>query len=236
VPTGSEPRAVLPIDGTWIVVPAYQEATRIGGVIDRLLERWRHVVVVDDGSEDGTAGEALKRPVWVLRHVFNLGQGAALETGIRFALARGARYLVTFDADGQHQVEDVASLLAPLVAGDAEFALGSRFLGEAPGIPWTRRLTLKAAILFTRLLSGAPLTDVHNGLRAFTARGARCLHLTLNRMEHASQIIDQIRASRLPFREVPVCVRYTAESMAKGQRSLDALRLAARLVLEKISR
>jgi polyprenyl-phospho-N-acetylgalactosaminyl synthase len=221
---------------TWIVVPAYREAGRIGAVVDELLEHYPNVVVVDDGSEDGTAAEAQSRAAWVLRHAVNLGQGAAIETGLRFALARGAAYLVTFDADGQHQVEDIGRLLAPLARGEAEFVLGSRFLGNAPGIPWTRWLTLKAAVLFTRLVSGIALTDAHNGLRAFTARGARSIHLTLNRMEHASQIVEQVHASGLPYREEPVSVRYSSDSMAKGQTSWAAVRLAARFVLEKISR
>lgn len=223
-------------DETWIVIAAYREGGRLGSVLDAVLGAWPLVVVVDDGSDDTTAADVLSRRAWLLRHAVNLGQGAALQTGIRFALERGARFVVTFDADGQHQVEDIPALLARLHEGSADFALGSRFLGSAPGIPLTRKLMLKLAITFTRLLSGLSLTDAHNGLRAMTARGARALHISMNRMEHASQIIDQIKESGLPFVEVPVTIRYSAQSLAKGQTTLSAVRLAARLILERITR
>jgi len=157
---------------TWIVIPAYNEGTRLGAVLGRLLAGWPYVIVVDDGSTDRTRDETLRRAAWYLRHEVNLGQGAALGTGIRFALAKNALFIVTYDADGQHCPEDVPALIAALQSGDIHFALGSRFLGTAPGIPLSRHILLKIAIIFTRLTSGIVLTDVHNGLRARTRRGA----------------------------------------------------------------
>ena len=115
----------------------------------------------------------LKRPVWLARHAVNLGQGAALQTGIAFALERHAEYIITFDADGQHCTSDLPVLIDRLTAAGADFALGSRFLGKAQGIPWSRKLMLRMAVLFTRVFSGVALTDAHNGLRAMTRRGAR---------------------------------------------------------------
>ena len=153
---------------------------------------------------DDTAGEVLNRPVWLVRHAANLGQGAALQTGIAFALQQHAEYIVTFDADGQHCASDLPVLIERLTAADADFALGSRFLGKAHGIPWGRRLMLRMAVLFTRVFSGVALTDAHNGLRAMTRRGAQHVHITMNRMEHASEIIDQIARSGLKYVEVPV--------------------------------
>jgi hypothetical protein len=120
--------------------------------------------------------------------------------------------------------------------GRAEYALGSRFLGQAAGIPPGRRLLLLVARLFTWVLSGVRLTDVHNGLRAMTREGAKKLGLTFNRMEHASQLIDQIMGSGLPYVEVPVTIRYTPESLAKGQRSSAAVKMGLKLVLEKFLR
>lgn len=227
--------AAPPASDVWIVIPACNEAERIGRTLDELLPDWPNVVVVDDGSRDRTAAVVLARPTWLLRHAVNLGQGAALQTGLRFALDRGAGFVVTYDADGQHRPEDIEPLLAPLRAGQCDFALGSRFLGRAPGMPWTRKLLLKLAIVFTRVLSGVRLSDAHNGLRAMTRRGAASLRITLNRMEHASQIVEQIHASGLPMVEVPVTIRYTAESLAKGQHSADALRLAGKLLIEKVT-
>ncbi|MGO9114440.1 MAG: glycosyltransferase family 2 protein [Thermoguttaceae bacterium] len=229
------PARPLP-EGLWIVIAAYNEHRRIGAVLDDLLQLVKNIVVVDDGSRDGTAGEVLKRPVWLARHTVNLGQGAALQTGIAFALQRHAEYVVTFDADGQHCTTDLPMLIERLTAAGADFALGSRFLGNAEGIPWSRKLMLRMAVLFTRVFSGVALTDAHNGLRAMTRRGAEHVRLTMNRMEHASEIIDQIARSGLKYVEMPVTIRYTADSLAKGQETSAALRLGVKLLLEKVIR
>jgi len=220
--------------GVWIVIAAYNEASRLGHVLDGLLPAWPNIVVVDDGSSDATNEVASRQPVWVLRHLTNLGQGAALQTGIDFALLQGAAQIVTFDADGQHDPGDIDRLLAPIVRGEADFVLGSRFLGRAPGIPRSRRMLLRAAVLFTRIFSHVRVTDAHNGLRALSRRGAQAIRITMNRMEHASEILDQIRASGLAYAERPVTVRYTGATMAKGQRSWAAFRLALRLIVERI--
>jgi len=221
-------------EATWVVVPAFNEETSIEPVAREVRAVYPHVVVVDDGSDDRTFEVARRSATYALRHVVNRGQGAALQTGIEFSLRRGARYVVTFDADGQHRVEDIAALLAPLWRGDAEIALGSRFLGEATDIPRIRRLTLRCAVVFTRVVSSVKVTDVHNGLRAFSRRAAERIDITLDRMAHASELLDQIRRSDLPFREVPVRVRYTPYSLAKGQRTRGAFRIALHYVLGRI--
>ena len=221
-------------DKLWVVIAAYNEARRIGPVLAEVLQVVNNVVVVDDGSRDGTSAQVLSYPVWVLQHACNLGQGAALQTGIRFALERGAEYIATFDADGQHVAENLETMLTTLTDSAADFALGSRFLGRADGIPLSRKIILKLAVLFTKLFSGVSLSDVHNGIRVMTRRGAEQLRITMNRMEHASQIIEQISASGLRYVEVPVTVRYTADSLQKGQRTSAAVRLGLKLLLEKV--
>lgn len=221
---------------TWVVIAAYNEGVRILPVLDELRPLSVNVVVVDDGSADDTGSRVLSRPVWLVTHPVNLGQGAALQTGIDFALSRGAQFVVTFDADGQHRPEDIPGLIAALTEAGADFALGSRFLGAAEGIPFSRLLMLKLAIIFTRIMSGARLTDTHNGLRAMTRRGASQLCIRFNRMEHASEVIDQIVRSGLKHVEVPVRVRYSVDSLAKGQRTSAALGLGVRLLLDKVTR
>ena len=226
----------VPASLVWIIIPAFNEGKRIGRVLDGLRDEWPNIVVVDDCSTDDTSREVASRPVKLLRHILNLGQGAALQTGLRYALQQGAEYLVTFDADGQHRADDLKALLLPLIDGQVDFTLGSRFLGGTVGMPASRRLVLRLAVLFTRITSGVRLTDAHNGFRAMTRRGASRIGITMNRMEHASQIIDQIHASGLPYVEVPVVVEYTADTLAKGQRSSAALKMAATLMMEKIGR
>jgi glycosyltransferase involved in cell wall biosynthesis len=220
--------------GVWAVIPAYNEGAAIGAVVSELAARGADVVVVDDGSADDTGERACAAGATVLRHEINRGQGAALQTGISYSLERGAEIVVTFDADGQHAVGDLPRLVAPLRGGEAEIALGSRFLEGADEVPGGRRAVLRAAVAFTRVASGVRVTDAHCGLRAFTRRAASAIDLKLDRMAHASEIIDQIRRSRLPFVEVPVRVRYTEYSRRKGQSSLAALRIAADYLLGRL--
>jgi glycosyltransferase involved in cell wall biosynthesis len=213
-------------NGLYVVIAAYNEAEVISRVVGELRAVYPNVVVVDDGSSDDTWRSACGAGATVLRHAVNRGQGAALQTGISYALRAGAELIVTFDADGQHRVQDVAALAAPIAAGEVEICLGSRFLDDSDAVPLGRRMLLAAAIAFTRLTSGLRLSDAHNGLRAFSRRAAAGIDIQLDRMAHASELIDQIRGSGLSYREVPVRIRYTDYSLAKGQRSSAALRVA----------
>ncbi|MEO0030344.1 MAG: hypothetical protein RIS94_102 [Pseudomonadota bacterium] len=222
--------------GCWIIIPAYREAAAIARVIGALQPLGHAIVVVDDGSDDGTGDVARACGVSVVRHGVNLGQGAALQTGIAFALRQGADYLVTFDADGQHDPADIAGLLAPLEARTCDFALGSRFLGRVEGASPFRLRFLRLAALFTRVTTGLRLTDAHNGMRAMTRRGASHVWLRQNRMAHASEILHQIAASKLPFVEVPVHIRYTSYSRTKGQSLTGAFRILVDLVQQSVIR
>ena len=228
------PRDVL--HNVWVVVPAYNEAARLDETLTGLCACCANVVVVDDGSTDDTSAVALRHPVWVLRHPVNCGQGATLQTGVDFALRQGAEFLVTFDADGQHDAEELARLVEPVRSGRVEVALGSRFLGQAVGMTWHRRLVLKLGVLFTWLFSRIRVTDTHNGFRALSRRAARLIRITHNRMAHASEILDQIRLHRLSFCEVPVTIRYTAGTLAKGQSSWNSLRIVGQLLLGRVVR
>jgi glycosyltransferase involved in cell wall biosynthesis len=217
--------------GVWVVVAAYNEAPRLGDTLRSLCRGYANVVVVDDGSRDDTSAVALSHPVWVLRHVVNCGQGAALQTGIEFALREGAEIIVTFDADGQHRPEEIAALVAPVRDGRADVALGSRFRGRAVGIPWSRRLLLRLGVLFTRVFSQVRVTDTHNGLRALSRSAAQTIRITQARMAHASEILDQIHLHGLSYCEVPVTIRYSPDMLAKGQSSWNALRIVGQMVL-----
>ena len=219
-----------------IVIAAYNEAESIAEVVRELIEIYPHVIVVDDGSEDDTAQRARAAGASVLTHLINRGQGAALQTGVSYALARGAEIIVTFDADGQHDVADLPELIAPIERGDAEISLGSRFLSRRERIPLVRRVVLRLAVLFMRVTSRVRLSDAHNGLRAFSRRAASGLDLKLDRMAHASEIVDQVAASGLPYVEVPVRVRYTDYSLKKGQKSTAALRVAFDYLMGRLIR
>jgi glycosyltransferase involved in cell wall biosynthesis len=222
--------------GIWIVIAAYNEDAVIAGVVRALVIEGYRVVVVDDGSRDNTAGRARRAGAVVVRHAINRGQGAALQSGLRYALRHDAQIIVTFDADGQHCPEDVTRLVSPILNGEAEIVLGSRLLQHSASVPIARRILLRGAVVFTGLMSGARLTDAHNGLRAMSRRAAERVDLQLDRMAHASEIIDQLVLTRLPMIEVPVNVRYTPYSIEKGQRAGHAARIIWDYLLSKWSR
>ena len=219
------PRQTRENQGLFVVIPAFNEATTIGEVVRRVRQYYENVVVVDDGSDDQTALEARNAGAVVLRHLFNRGQGAALKTAIDYALLRKAEIIVTFDADGQHRVEDIEVLVAPIIAAECEVALGSRFLGSAKEIPVLRRLTLKAGIAFTRLFSRIHVTDTHNGFRAFSRKAAQLIQIRQDRMAHASEILDEISRLKLLFCEISTRILYTQYSLNKGQQSSAAFRI-----------
>ncbi len=220
----------------WVIIPAFNEDERLEQTLQSVCESFSNVVVVDDGSDDQTHGVAARHPLWLLRHIINCGQGAALQTGIDFALRKGAAIIVTFDADGQHCVEDIPRLCEPILAGRADVVLGSRFLGRAEGIPWARWLTLKLGVLFTRLFSGIHLTDTHNGLRALSRVAAQRIHICEPRMAHASEILDQLRQLELRFCEVPMTLRYWPATLQKGQTSWNSLRIVGQLLIGRLNR
>jgi glycosyltransferase involved in cell wall biosynthesis len=223
-------------DATWVVIACFNEQGAVGGVVSELRQHGLNVVVVDDGSKDESSARAAEAGAHTLKHLVNRGQGAALQTGIAFALRKGARFVVTFDADGQHDPNDLPAMLLPIAAGEVDICLGSRFLGEAHNMPATRRIMLKGAVIFTRITSGLRLTDAHNGLRAFSRQAAEHLDIQLDRMAHASEVVDQVRTSELPYREIPVHIRYTDYSLAKGQRSTAALRVAMDYLIGRVLR
>jgi polyprenyl-phospho-N-acetylgalactosaminyl synthase len=231
-----KPMPDKPSTSIWLIIPAKNEAPVIGRVVADLTVRGFTVVVVDDGSTDETGVKAGAAGAIVVTHPINLGQGAALQTGLRFALHRGADYIVTFDADGQHRAADIDGLIDSLTTNNADFALGSRFLGGALAMPMSRRLLLMAATWFTRLTTGLKISDTHNGLRAMTRRGASRIRLRQNRMAHASELLHEIARSGLRYVEVPVTIEYSQYSLAKGQRLSDSLRILVDLSAQRLHR
>ena len=216
------------------MIAAYNEARVIQDVVRAVSAEGWSVVVVDDGSTDQTFERLEDLPVWRLRHIMNRGQGAALQTGIRHALRLGAEIIVTFDADGQHDPSQIVDIVEPVASGRCEVTMGSRFLDGRTQLPFGRYFVLKLGVLFTRLTAGIRVTDTHNGFRAFSRKAAERLSIGMDRMAHGSDILEQIARHRWGFCEVPVTVRYTDYSIAKGQQSGNALWIAIQVLLEKL--
>lgn len=219
------------------VIPVYNEATVVREVVERVLTQYPMVVCVDDCSRDGSVEEIRRTGAFLVNHPINMGQGAALQTGIEFVrLLPGIRYVVTFDADGQHRLEDVAHMLEVIEQVGTDLVLGSRFLGKnAVGMPKSKRAVLRAAIAFSNATSGVTLTDTHNGLRVFTKRVADEIHITMPDMAHASEFLEIIKRHHYSYAEVPVEILYTEYSRSKGQSMINAVNIAFDTLLRKVS-
>ena len=214
----------------WVVVPLYNEDSVIGSVIEGLLPSFPNVVCVDDGSTDGSAAAAREAGAVVVRHPVNLGQGAALQTGIEYSLQDPElSCVVTFDADGQHQVTDALTMADRVLSGEADVVLGSRFLDKRTKLSAMKRLVLKTAAVQSRIATGMDLTDAHNGLRAFSPGVAARIEITQNRMAHASELVHQLSRMDAKIVEHPVEILYTDYSKAKGQPLLNAVNIVAEL-------
>ncbi|MBU6147121.1 MAG: glycosyltransferase family 2 protein [Actinomycetales bacterium] len=209
----------------WVVVPAHNEATRVGEVVTGLRQHFSQIVVIDDGSRDGTGAIARRAGARVVRHVINLGQGAALQTGFDFVRSHAAAMAVTFDADGQHDPQAAAAMVDQAHDSGVDVVLGSRFLGHAQWVPPVRRAVLRAAIAYTRLSTRMAVTDTHNGLRVLGRRFIDVADLRDPGMGHASEILDIIASHRLTWSEYPTEIHYDDYSRAKGQSSINALNI-----------
>jgi glycosyltransferase involved in cell wall biosynthesis len=219
----------------WVVVPAYRESAVIADTLDGLRPFLPRVVVVDDGSADDTGAVAARAGARVVRHATNLGQGAALATGIAFALRRGATHVCTFDADGQHDPATIGLMLDAAERG-VDVVLTSRFLGSTEGLTPVRRAVLWLALLFTRIQTGLRITDTHNGLRLFTRHAAESIEITQPGMAHASEILDRLAAKKLSYVEIPTHIRYSPYSKKKGQNLLNSVKIAFDLFYASWSR
>ena len=204
----------------WIVVPAYNEAAVIGEVIADLRSVFDHVVCVDDGSQDDTGAVALRAGAHLVRHPVNLGQGAAIQTGIEYARSQpGAEVFVTFDADGQHRVKDVVRMIDKLTAEDVDIVIGTRFAdqGVHSEVPVLKRIVLRTAVWLSPRSRRLNLSDAHNGLRVFNRTVAAGLDIAMNGMGHASEIIALVDENHWRVMEEPVEILYTEYSKSKGQ-------------------
>lgn len=212
----------------WIVVPAFNEVAVIGEVIADVRAVFDHVVCVDDGSRDNTAAVALRAGAHLVRHPVNLGQGAAIQTGVEYARRqRGAEVFVTFDADGQHRVKDVLRMIDRLTAEDVDIVIGTRFAdhGVRSDVPLLKRMVLRTAVFLSRRSRRLKLTDAHNGLRVFNRKVAEGLDITMSGMGHASEIIAMVDENRWRVTEEPVEILYTDYSKSKGQPLLNGVNI-----------
>lgn len=227
------------------LIRAYNEATRISSVIEGIFHAWfTEILVIDDGSIDDTAIllESLIREskIHYVRHITNRGAWAALETGFSFIRSNAEwhnwKYLVTFDADWQHDIRDMERFLTAFKKDESlDVVLGSRFIEKTKSnVPFLRKITLFWGRVFTSLVSWVHLTDAHNGYRMFRVETLNSIHITMDGMEYASELIDQIGKNKFKFIEVPVNIHYDSYSLGKWQRYGGIMRIVLRMLYKKL--
>ena len=223
-------------DDVAIIIPVYNEGRVIKKVLQEVLRQYKYVVCINDGSSDNSSEVVGKTKAYLVEHPINMGQGAALQTGVEFARQLPVDYFVTFDADGQHRLDDVKSMLNVIKTDEYDIVLGSRFLGTALNMDTTKRIVLKLAVWFSNATTGLKLTDTHNGLRVFNRKVAQEMQITLADMAHASEILEIIAKQKYRYKEIPVTIEYTDYSKGKGQSTINAINIGFDTILRKIGR
>lgn len=218
---------------TWVVIPLYNEATVIHDVVSRVKAVFPNVVCVDDGSSDESVGQAKSAGAVIVQHPINLGQGAALQTGFDYALSDpDMTEVVTFDADGQHSLEDAEGMVRLMHEQNLDVVIGSRFLDSRTQVSSAKKIVLKLAAVFTRWSTGMALTDAHNGLRVINRSTLEKFRLKQNRMAHASEIVDVFSRLKVTWAEFPTHIVYSEYSKAKGQSLLNSVNILVELLFK----
>ena len=221
----------------FVIIPCYNEATVIRKTVEEVLEKGYTVVIVDDCSKDNSKKQLSGLPVYYLRHRVNMGQGAALQTGIDFARKKDAKYFVTFDADGQHDSNDIPGMIAFLEKENADIVFGSRFLpGSKTNVSRSRGFALNMGRYINYFVSGIMLSDSFNGLRLFSKQTADKISITENRMAHPIEFLVLTAAKKLKYAEYPVSIHYSEYSKSKGLKNRDGIKILFEMFLYKIFR
>lgn len=216
----------------WIVIPVYNQPERLLSTVEK-AQKYGTVVVVDDCSLVPVDLAQLKN-VFLLRHIINRGQGAALQTGTDFAVEKGADIVVHLDADGQHNPDEIPKMIEPLISERVDIVFGSRFIDQANiQVPWTKKWFIhRPAIYFHNLWFGSNLTDVHNGFRALSVSACQKIKITQDRFAHPTQILEQVIKHELKYVEASIVVSY----YGYGQNFFDGFKIISDMLIRWLSK
>ena len=218
-----------------LLIPAFNESQVLGRVIRSVKQTLKiDILVVDDGSVDATAQVAKLNKVKLIRHIINRGLGAALATGIDYALKNGYAYVITFDSDGQHEASDIPIIIKTLISDKADVVIGSRLL-NGKNMPILRKLINILSNFATYLLYGIWTSDSQSGFRGFNRRALEVIQIRSQRMEVSTEIFGEIQKHNLRVKEIPVRAKYTPYSVAKGQPISNAGNVLWKLLLQRLS-
>lgn len=223
----------------YIVLSSYNEEETLEEVVNGLVERGFKVLIIDDGSKDNTP-QISKRlvkehapMVYYYRHMINVGLGGAIKTGIKAALKRGADIIITFDADGQHNPDDLYNMYPPLQDGEADIVIASRDFSD---MPTGRRFGNEVMNWITYIFQGKMVTDSQSGLRGFTRQTAE--KLTLNSAQYgiSSEIIGEIKRKNLRLLEVPMTTIYDERTIQKGTNTIVGIKIVLEFINETLKK
>lgn len=219
------------------VIPAYNEAKTIGRVVEETCRYVNQVVVVDDGSTDGTPDLAIRAGAMILKHTHNAGYGASLATGFKYVKDNGANILVVLDADGQHDPSQIPLLVAPIIEGRADMVIGSRFMDDErkSDIPAYRRFGIGVVNKAWRFASSDSMTDTQCGFRAYSRRAIDGIDITEAGMSASLEVLDQASDNNLKVVEVPVSVRYEGDTstMEPGKHGMELINYVMKKLKEE---
>lgn len=224
-------------DSTFVVLPAYNEATRIQPVIEAIAEKGYNMVIVNDGSTDNTLEVILeskkKYPnrIHVYSLIINRGVGIATQTGFEAVLKFNPKYIVSMDSDGQHSADDLDAVIEPLVSGRAEAVIGVRPLED---MPKSRNIANSIMNLLTRIFYDVDVSDSQTGFRALTIDALNRISINARGYLISSEFIREINDNEIPFEEVTIQTIYTPETQAKGTDYKVAIKILLQMMKHKI--
>ena len=218
---------------TYVILPAYNEETRVQPVIENIAEKGYNMVIVNDGSLDNTL-EVLKESkrkypdqIFIYSHPINRGVGMAMQTGFEAVLRYDPKYIVNMDSDGQHSVDDLDNVLEPLVSGRAEAVIGVRPLKD---MPLSRNIANSIMNLLTKIFYHVDVSDSQTGFRALTADALRKIEINARGYLISSEFIREINDNKIPFEEVEIKTIYTPETQSKGTNTKEALKILLQMI------
>ena len=211
------------------IIPAFNEEHSIKKISLHAKKYCKPVIVVDDGSYDKTVKKAREGGALVVRHLINLGTGAALSTGFKIALDRGAEIIITMDGDGQHDPDDIPLLLKPILDGEADVIIGSRFLGNVKRMPFHKRVGNQFLSFMNSILFREKCTDSQSGFRAYSRKVLTSILHESTDYSWASEILIHIIRSEFNRSEVPIKTIYLKERV-KGTGLIDGLKIFLRIL------
>lgn len=218
---------------TYVVLPAYNESTRIQPVIDEIAEKGYNIIIVNDGSSDNTLDvvKESKRKYPERIHIYSLpinrGVGVATQTGFEAVLNFNPKYIVSMDSDGQHSPDDLDNVIRPLVTGEAQAVIGVRPLKD---MPLSRNFANAIMNLLTRIFYRVDVSDSQTGFRAITYDALKVIEINARGYLISSEFIREINDNNIPFVEVPIKTIYTPETQAKGTNVVVAFKILLQMI------